>query len=137
MGKKRINQLLDQLHTNHEADLKNAAQIFTVAQVAVNQLSQQAETAPLALPSLRFQAPTVLDQATLKQRYSSFNGCRKAAQQLGVRFHRTPTWAQLVVAFSYFDALQNLVYDYTNAFPNANLQNITMAFQLKNSGVED
>ncbi|MBD2075284.1 hypothetical protein H6F86_15555 [Phormidium sp. FACHB-592] len=131
MGKKRINQLLDQLHINHEADLKNAAQIFTVAQVAVNQLHQQAETNSQVLPAVRFQPPVVLDQAGLKQRYGSFNECRKAARQLGIQFHRSPTWAQLVVAFSYFDALQNLVQDYTTAFPNANLHDVTVAFRLK------
>lgn len=131
MGKKRINQLLEQLHTNHEADLKNAAQIFTVAQVAVNQLNQQAETNSQVLPAARFQSPIVLDQAALKQRYGSFNECRKAARQLGIQFHRNPTWAQLVAAFSYFDALQSLVHDYTTMFPDANLHNVTMSFRLK------
>lgn len=131
MGKKRITQLLDQLHTNHQADLKNAAQIFTVAQVAVNQLSEQAESTSVALPVSRFQPPTAVDQAALKQRYGSFNECRKAARQLGIQFHRNPTWAQLVVAFSYFDALQSLVQDYTTAFPNANLRDVTVAFRLK------
>ncbi|MBW4690465.1 MAG: hypothetical protein KME27_01725 [Lyngbya sp. HA4199-MV5] len=131
MGKKRIAQLLDQLQTNHEADLKNAAQIFTVAQVAVNQLNQQVETNSHILPSAPFQAPATLDQATLKQRYGSFNECRKAARQLGIQFHRNPTWAQLVTAFSYFDALQSLVHDYTTTFPDANLHNVTMSFRLK------
>ncbi|PSB24785.1 hypothetical protein [Stenomitos frigidus] len=131
MGKKRITQLLDQLQTNHQADLVNAAQIFTVAQVAVNQLNQQAETNSNALPATRFQPPPVLDQAALKQRYGSFNGCRKAAKQLGIQFHHNPTWAQLVAAFRYFDALQTLVQDYTTAFPDANLHNVTVAFKLK------
>ncbi|XHX75810.1 MAG: hypothetical protein RBJ76_15300 [Stenomitos frigidus ULC029] len=137
MGKKRINQLLDQLHTNHQAELKNAAQIFTVAQVAVNHLSEQAASISVALPVSRFQPPPAVDQAALKQRYGSFNECRKAARQRGIQFHCNPTWAQLVIAFSYFDALQSLVQDYTTMFPNANLQNITMAFKLKNDGVED
>ncbi|XGV94560.1 MAG: hypothetical protein ACAF41_17625 [Leptolyngbya sp. BL-A-14] len=137
MGKKRITQLLEQLHTNHEAELKNAAQIFTVAQVAVDQLRQQAEATPRALPSAPFYAPTALDQAALKQRYGSFNECRKAARQLGIQFHRNPTWAQLVAAFSYFDALQSLIHDYTTTFPDANLHNVTMAFSLRTNGVED
>ncbi len=131
MGKKRIAQLLDQLQTNHEADLKNAAQIFTVAQVAVNQLSQQAEMHSNALPAKPFQPPSTLDKAALKQRYGSFNGCRKAAKQLGIQFHGTPSWAQLVAAFSYFDALQSLVHNYTTAFPDANLYKMTMAFKFK------
>ena len=137
MGKKRITQLLDQLHTNHQAELKNAAQIFTVAQVAVNQLSQQTETTSIVQPDPCFQPPTVVDQVALKQRYGSFNECRKAARQLGIQFHRNPTWAQLVIAFSYFDALQNLFQDYMSAFPDANLRDVTLAFRLKDGAVED
>jgi len=136
MGKKRITQLLDQLQANHEAELKNAAQIFTVAQVAVNQLNQQAEPTVNSLPATSFQPPTVLDRAVLEQRYGSFNACRKAAKQLGIQFHRTPSWAQLVAAFSYFDVLQKLVQDYTTAFPDANLPIMTMAFKLKDDGVK-
>jgi hypothetical protein len=137
MGKKRIAQLLDQLQTNHEAELKNAAQIFTVAQVAVNQLNQQAEPTVKALPATPFQPPTVLDQAVLEQRYGSFNACRKAAKQLGIQFHRTPSWAQLIVAFSYFDTLQRLVHNYTTAFPDTHLHDVTMTFSLRTNGVED
>lgn len=131
MGKKRITQLLDQLQTNHDAELKNAAQIFTVAQVAVNQLSQQAETNSHALSATRFQPPTTLNKTALKQRYGSFNECRKVAKQLGIRLHGHATWSQLIAAFNYFDALQNLVHDYTAAFPNADLHDITVAFKLK------
>lgn len=130
MGKKRISQLLDQLQANHEADIENAATIFTVAQVAVNQLEQSvADASPSLTPALP-SVPIALDKAELMRRYGSFNACRKAARQVGIRFHGTPTWAQLVAAFSYFESLQNLIQDYMLSHPNPHLNNVSMEFKL-------
>ena len=89
MGKKRVTQLLDQLKENRQQELENAASIFTVAQVAVNELQadvvQEAKAAVPALPS----APILLDKAELLRRYGSHKGCRKAAKEKGIKFIRT------------------------------------------------
>ncbi|QZZ20495.1 hypothetical protein J5X98_25220 [Leptothermofonsia sichuanensis E412] len=135
MGKKRISQLLDQLQANHQADIENAATIFTVAQVAVNQLEQQVADAspaspPALPPALIALDKAELDKAELMRRYGSFNACRKAAGQVGIRFHGTPTWAQLIAAFSYFESLQSLVQDYMLSHPNPHLNNVSMEFKL-------
>lgn len=128
MGRKRINQLLDQLNANHQADLQNAASIFTVAQVAIHQLEDQQTGSPSVNPySL---APHSLDKNELKQQYGSYNACRNAAKQKGIRFKRTPTWDQLVVAFTYFETLQNLIQTYMAEHPNQHLQDVVMAFQI-------
>lgn len=126
MGKKRIAQLLDQLQANHEADIEAAAAIFTTAQVAVNQLKQQA-----ALPEVEAAKALMLPSVSkeyLKERYGSFNQCRNVAKQKGIRFRKTPSWQQLEVAFAYFETLEFLVQDYIRANPNPNLTGLSMKF---------
>lgn len=131
MGKKRIAELLDQLHTNHEADLNNAAAVFTVAQVAVNQLAQQTvedNAAPVLGLAL---SPVLISKEQLKQQYGSFNACRKAAKQAGIRFSSTPTWDQLAATFNYFEALQSLIQNYLITYPNSHLGGVSMEFKLE------
>lgn len=122
MGKKRINQLLAQIKENQQADLRNAAAIYTVAQVAVDELEAIASAdsldsvraiapAPPA-PALPAAVPTLLTQTDLLQRYGSYNGCRSAAKKLGIHFSKSPSWPQLIAAFSYADPIRQLVQDY-------------------------
>jgi len=127
MGKKRITQLLDQLQSNHQAELQNAAAIFTVAQVAVNQLEQQSiEEAIAPLPPA-----TPIDRHELKRRYGSFNACRAAASKQGIRFKKTPTWEQLATAFAYFEAIQSLVHTYLSQHPSTHLHGLSMEFKVE------
>lgn len=131
MGRKRITQLLEQLEDNQQKELKNAAAIFTVAQVAVNQLQEQAlqnsNSAIAALPP----ALVLLDKSELIQRFGSHTGCRQAAKQQGIRFSRTPTWEQLVVALSYAEALHQLIENYLVTNPNPELHGITFEVKIK------
>ena len=130
MGKKRITQLLEQLKDNQQRDLQNAAEIFTVAQVAVNQLQAIAESEasepPVAPPS----AAVSLDRAELKRCYGSFNACRQAAKQRGIKFSRTPSWEQLAAAFHYADACQQVVLEYLAAHPCKALQGVSIELKL-------
>lgn len=130
MGKKRVTQLLEQLKTNQQMELQNAAAIFTVAQVAVSELQQQVsqdiEPTVAALPP----APLLLDKAELLRRYGSFQGCRRAAKAQGIKLSRTPSWEQLVVAFSYADACQQLISSYIEAHPRPELYGITIELKL-------
>jgi len=130
MGKKRVTRLLEQLKDNQQLELQNAAAIFTVAQVAVNELreqgSQEIEPTVPALPP----APALLDQVELLRRYGSYSGCRKAAKQQGIKFSRTPSWKQLVAAFNYAEACQQLVKSYTKAYPSSALHGITIELKL-------
>jgi hypothetical protein len=130
MGKKRVTQLLEQLKANQQEELQNAAAIFTVAQVAVNALQEQApldiEPAIAALPP----APVLLEKAELLRRYGSYNGCRQAAKQRGIKFSRTPKWKQLATAFSYADALQQITNLYIEAYPSPELHGITIELKL-------
>ncbi|PSB06621.1 hypothetical protein C7B61_20525 [filamentous cyanobacterium CCP1] len=129
MGKKRITQLLEQLETNQQAELHNAAAIFTVAQAAVNELRDRADysSASSAAPSLPAlpSDPALLDKAKLLDRYGSYNGCRKAAKQQGIRFAKNPTWEQMVAAFNHREIFQQMVNTYLKAHPAPTLQNVT------------
>jgi hypothetical protein len=128
MGKKRITQLLEQLETNQREELHNAAAIFTVAQAAVNELRDRTDAPPdqanQVLPALP-PAPTHLTQAELIERYGSYNGCRKAAKQRGIRFSKSPSWAQIIAAFSHHETFQQLINRYLEAHPSPHLQGIT------------
>ena len=137
MGKKRVTQLLDQLKENRQQELQNAASIFTVAQVAVNELqanesraeaSSETKTEPAiaALPS----APILLDKAELLGRYGSYNGCRKAAKDKGIKFSRSPSWNQLITAFSYFEACQQLIHAYVETHTNRDLKGVSIELKL-------
>jgi hypothetical protein len=121
MGKKRINQLLEQLETNHQQDLQNAASIFTVAQVAVNKLQEQNLESVDSSISVPSPSPLLLDKSILLQRYGSYNNCRKAAAKQGIKFKRNPKWSQLVAAFSYLEAFQQVVKSYLQIYPNSDL----------------
>ncbi|MBF2074652.1 MAG: hypothetical protein IGS50_12940 [Synechococcales cyanobacterium C42_A2020_086] len=139
MGKRRIAQLLEQLKDNQQHDLHNTAAIFTVAQVAVNQLDQL-ESAPqpvTALPAAEGNrspdlpaAPATLDIAELKRRYGSHKECRRAAKQRGITFRKTPSWQQLSVAFAYLDAVEQMVQGYLSTYPSSDLQGVTLQLRL-------
>ena len=130
MGKQKLDRLLAQLQDNHSEDIQNAAAIFTVAQIAVNQLDQPKDDSPLLLSALS-RAPLHLTKADLIQRYGHYNGCRKAAKQTGIVFHKTPSWAQLIVAFNYQEACQACISGYIQQHPNPNLQGISLMLNLK------
>ncbi|NWF60129.1 MAG: hypothetical protein HXY43_12875 [Fischerella sp.] len=125
MGKKRITQLLENLKENQLHELHNSAAIYTVAQVAVNELQQQSlqitEPPIAALPS----APTIIDKTQLLKQYGSYRACRKAAKERGIKFSRTPSWEQLAAAFSYAEAFQQIIKTYVETYPNPKLKGTT------------
>jgi hypothetical protein len=129
MGKKRLEQLLEQLKTNQEADLQNTAAIYSVAQVAVNELRNDAtidNASVLALPPVQ----TSIDKVELIRRYGSYLNCRRIAKQNGLRFSRNPSWQQLVIGFSYLESLQQIVKNYIDKHPNPLLDGITIELKL-------
>ncbi|WP_404783650.1 hypothetical protein [Altericista sp. CCNU0014] len=131
MGKQRIAELLNQLETDRQKDLKNSAAIYAVAQVAVNRLASQLP--PEQLPSaLLPPAPSNWDKTKLLQLYGSYNGCRKAAKDLGIKFATSPSWLQLAQAFSYAEALQHLAHRYLETYPAPNLKQVTIGLRLSN-----
>jgi hypothetical protein len=131
MGKKRITQLLEGLKENQLHELHNSAAIYTVAQVAVNELQQQSlqitEPPIAALPSTL----EIIDKAQLLKQYGSYRACRKAAKERGIKFSRTPSWEQLAVAFSYADAFQQIIKSYVETHPNPKLKGTTFEISLK------
>ncbi len=131
MGKQRITRLLEELEANRIADLQNAAAIYTVAQVAVDQLEQQLTPSEegTALPALP-PAPSLLDKAELQRRYGSFNACRQAAKQQGIKFSKTPSWQQLAAAFAYTAALRDVVQSYLELHPHPGVRGMTIEFKL-------
>ncbi|NEO34658.1 MAG: hypothetical protein F6K36_30585, partial [Symploca sp. SIO3C6] len=118
MGKKRITQLINRLKDNQEQDIKNAASIFTVAQIAVEELEQQGmddsgaqkDTPYFSLP---LEHP-LINKTELLRRYGSHLGCRKAAKLQGIKFTRTPSWNKLVAAFQHLESINALVRQYIN-----------------------
>jgi hypothetical protein len=139
MGKKRINQLLEQLKENQQQDLQNSAAIFTVAQVAVNQLREQNQTVPhvsAMLPAAESSAallpaaPIPIEQAELKRRYGSHTACRQAAKKQGIIFSKTPSWQQLSIAFGYLEACQQMVQSYVQTHPSEHLNGISIQLKL-------
>jgi hypothetical protein len=131
MGKQRIAQLLGQLESDQQKDLKNSAAIYAVAQVAVNQLGDSSpQSSEIKSLSALSSEPLGLDKAELLQRYGSYNGCRKAAKALGIQFGTTPSWQQLTQAFSYAEALQHLTYRYLHTYPSAALKGVTVRLNL-------
>jgi hypothetical protein len=130
MGKQRIAKLLNQLESNQQDDLKNAAAIYAVAQVAVNQLDSQSFQAPSSVALLPPSAPPNLDKTDLLRLYGSYNGCRKAAKNVGIKFETTPSWQQLAQAFSYAEALKLLTLQYLEAYPAPDLKQVTITLHL-------
>lgn len=132
MGKQRLTQLLHQLEANQQKDLKNAAAIYAVAQVAVNTLNEQ-EASPATAPDLALSSASsssTLDKQQLLERYGSYNGCRKAAKERGLQFKRTPSWNQLSQAFSCAEALQQLVQTHLSNQASVDLQGVTLKLSL-------
>lgn len=133
MGKKRITQLLEQLEGNQQKDLQNAAAIFTVAQVAVNELSDQAAEPTVPPTPALPPSPVELDKAELLRQYGSYNGCRQAAKAQGIRLGRSPRWEQLIAAFSYFsyiESLRQLTQAYVEQYPSSELKGISFEIRL-------
>lgn len=132
MGKKRITELLAQLETNQQRDLQNASAIFTVAQVAVDELRNQApETPALPAASPLLPTPVPLNKAELLRRYGSYNGCRQAAKAEGIRFKGSPSWDRLIAAFSYIESLRQLVHAYVEHYPSSDLQGVSFELSLE------
>lgn len=131
MGKKRVTQLLERLKANQQIEVQNAAAIFTVAQVAVNQLQEKVldsiEPTIAALPP----APILFDKAELLRRYGSYQECRKAAKELGIKFRHTPSWQQLIIAFSYIEIFQKMIESYLKIYPNPELHGITFKLEIE------
>lgn len=129
MGKQRVSQLLAQLKENQQKDIENAAGIFTVAQVAVDALNQSENSQQASL------LPPVQAKVTKKdllERYGSFNGCRSAARKEGIIFSKTPSWPTLEAAFSYREAVQQLVQQYLATYPNRQLEGVSLQIDLFN-----
>lgn len=133
MGKQRIDDLLEQLKENQQKELENAAAIFTVAKVAVNELERQVvqETPDLktSLPALPA-APSLTDKAQLLRLYGSYSGCRRAAKERGIKLKGSPTWKQLAAAFSYAEALQKLAKSYCDSYPNSDIKGMTLEIKI-------
>jgi len=129
MGKKRITQLLEQLEANRQAELENAAAIFTVAQVAVNKLQEQVgepSQTPLLAAATVDPIAEEITQATLREKYGSHQACRTAAKAQGIRFSKNPTWEQLVVAFRYAARLRHLANEYVQEHPDPAMCGVTI-----------
>jgi hypothetical protein len=136
MGKKRIAQLLEQLEANHQADVQNAAAIYTVAQVAVNQLEQQVAhleaeaTLPAPKSAIAALPISTITTADLKQQYQTHTACRRAAKAKGIRFRTTPSWETLASAFNYFEQLQTLLRSHLADHRDRRLKGVSLEFKL-------
>ncbi|MBE9177269.1 hypothetical protein IQ268_01605 [Oculatella sp. LEGE 06141] len=130
MGRKRVTQLLEQLKQNQQHELENAAAIFTVAQVAVNELSSQATPTSNAAIAELPAAPLQMDKNELLQQYGSYNACRKAAKARGIKFSRTPSWQQIAAAFSYVESCQQVIQVYLDRHPSQDLKGVSIEVKL-------
>jgi hypothetical protein len=131
MGKQRAKELLEKLKANQQAELENAAAIFTVAQVAVNELkaAEQRPDPPTSQPLNLPPSPTV-SKAQLQQQFGNYNQCRKAAKVAGISFARTPSWEQLVAAFAQAHILQKVVDQYRESFAMPSLPGVSVQIKL-------
>ncbi len=145
MGKKRLEKLLTDLKDNHQRDLKNAAEIYTVAQVAVNQLADaknegksktktkkkpEAERLQLESPKLepsRDRQPHTIDD--LKTQYVTVTACRKALKTRGLIFTKAPSWEKLAIALNCFEAQQAFLTDYLQQHPTHDFPDCTLTFR--------
>ncbi|KAI9135117.1 hypothetical protein [Acaryochloris sp. CCMEE 5410] len=129
MGKKKINSLLKRLKENHQKDIENSAYIYSVAQGAVNQIDTVAHKQKSGItPSCKL-LPSIIDKEELVRRYKNYNGCRKAAKTLGIKFKKTPSWNKLICAFSYAEIFKEICRDYSNNNPDPLLSGITIEIQ--------
>nr|WP_234909995.1 hypothetical protein [Synechococcus elongatus] len=113
-------QTFEQQRIHAEAQLAAAAaQLAELSEVAIGTL----ETAMTPLPVSR------LTVADLKQRYGSYQGCRRAAAQLGIRFPKTPSWEQLAIALSHVGALKAFWQQYCLDHPE--LAEVSLCLELK------
>jgi hypothetical protein len=132
MGKKTIDRLLTKLEENRQQDAQNAAAIFTVAQVAVNQLADQ-RTETSSAPALQVgnaAALTSITKEDLLQRYGNYNKCRSAAKRLGILFKGSPKWSQIIAAFNYREACQAHINAYLQQNPNPNLKGVSLVISM-------
>lgn len=131
MGKKRITQLVEQLKDNQQVELQNAAAIYTVATIAVNELQQESQVTESAVAALPGVPQKKIDKAQLLEQYGSYNACRKAAKKQGIKFSRTPNWKQLTAAFNYAQAFQQIITAYVEAHPDPGLKGTTFELSIK------
>jgi len=139
MGKKRIEKLLETIKDNQKRETINAAGIYTVAQVAINkiveletgldtklktELETKLETKKTSSPP--FRQYTVEE---LKAQYPKLADCRKALKERGLVFSKTPSWAKVAIALSYFEVQQAQFYDYLRHRPSPELTHLTMTFR--------
>ncbi|RUR80791.1 hypothetical protein ACF3DV_05495 [Chlorogloeopsis fritschii PCC 9212] len=111
--------------------MHNAATIYTVAQIALNELqlaqdSQMPKPTIAALPS----ALEKIDRTQLLKQYGSYNACRQAAKEKGIKFSRTPSWEQLTAAFSYAQAFEKIIEAYMKMYPNQKLKGTKFEFTI-------
>ncbi|MBW4635935.1 MAG: hypothetical protein KME30_29860 [Iphinoe sp. HA4291-MV1] len=131
MGKKRITQLLEQLKDNQHKELQNAAVIYTVATVAVNELLEQESQIPEPPIGLLPFAPKKIDKVELLKQYGSYNACRQAAKKQGIKFSRTPSWEQLAAGFSYAEAFRQVIKAYVETHPSPGLKGTKFELSLE------
>lgn len=129
MGKKRIEALLTNLKETQERDLMNSAQIYTVAQVAVNELAARdsVERALSSRPTL----PEVphYSIADLKAQYPNVSACRKALKEKGLTFSKTPSWAKMAIALHHFEIQQQQLQSYLQHCAGQDLAGTVMTFR--------
>ena len=102
-------EALERQRIRAEANLAAvAAQFSELAEAAL-------DSSTLALDTAR--SLQILSVDELKQRYGSYQQCRKAASQCGVHFATTPTWSQLAIAISHALYLQQFWQDYCAQYP--------------------
>lgn len=124
MGKKKIHSLLKRLKENHQKDIENSAYIYSVAQSAVNQIDTGASKQKSGSTQSYELLPSIIDKEELIRRYKDYNGCRKAAKILGIKFKKTPSWNKLICAFSCAEEFKEICIDYRNKNPDPLLSGI-------------
>lgn len=102
MGKAKLQRLLEQLDAVQAADRENAAAIYTVATIAVQQLEQVAGPVELS-PTLAIAEQSGGDLAQFKQQFESYQDCRRQLKAQGLSFGKTPTWQQLYDGWQYLN----------------------------------
>lgn len=112
---KRLRDTLAESEALEQQRLRAEAKLAAVAAQFSNLAEAALESTSLALNAAC--QPQLLAVEELKQRYGSYQQCRKVASQLGVRFATTPTWTQLAVSISHALYLQQFWQDYCTQYP--------------------